>query len=333
MAVELPAGLHADTLPGRTQDPESDYFCTDTEANGYRWWYLDVVSDDRQHSLVIIGFVGSVFSPYYAAARRRGPTDPFNYCALNAILYGPGRKKRWALTERGSADFASDACGVRIADSRMYWQDGRLIVDINERCNPLPFAFKGQVALTPDITNTRAFALHSNGKHHWWPAAPVAHATVALSSPDLTFSGSAYLDSNFGSEPLENGFVDWDWSRRETVVQDGQTPLLTYRCTERDTSSPPLSLAVTPEGTLCTATVGEHQTLSNTGWRVARATQSQTPVQHVKTLEDTPFYARSLLTHADGQHSMHESLSLDRFASRWVQTLLPFRMPRNASRR
>jgi carotenoid 1,2-hydratase len=26
--------------------------------------------------------------------------------------------------------------------------------------------------------------------------------------------------------------------------------------------------------------------------------------------------------------AMHESLSLDRFDSRWVQTLLPFRMPR-----
>jgi carotenoid 1,2-hydratase len=26
--------------------------------------------------------------------------------------------------------------------------------------------------------------------------------------------------------------------------------------------------------------------------------------------------------------AMHESLSLDRFRSRWVQMLLPFRMPR-----
>jgi carotenoid 1,2-hydratase len=28
--------------------------------------------------------------------------------------------------------------------------------------------------------------------------------------------------------------------------------------------------------------------------------------------------------------AMHESLSLARFDSRWVQTLLPFRMPRSA---
>jgi carotenoid 1,2-hydratase len=28
--------------------------------------------------------------------------------------------------------------------------------------------------------------------------------------------------------------------------------------------------------------------------------------------------------------AVHESLSLDRFRSRWVQALLPFRMPRRA---
>ena len=51
----------------------------------------------------------------------------------------------------------------------------------------------------------------------------------------------------------------------------------------------------------------------------------------MKTLEDTPFYARSLLdTHLLGQAAVavHESLSLARFRSGWVQAMLPFRMPR-----
>jgi len=55
----------------------------------------------------------------------------------------------------------------------------------------------------------------------------------------------------------------------------------------------------------------------------------------LRTYEDTPFYARSLLaTEHDGlpATAMHESLDLDRFASRWVQCLLPFRMPRLAGR-
>ena len=39
--------------------------------SGYRWWYLDGLSADGQRGLTVIAFVGSVFSPYYAAARRR----------------------------------------------------------------------------------------------------------------------------------------------------------------------------------------------------------------------------------------------------------------------
>jgi len=37
------------------------------------WWYVDAISDDGQHALSVIAFVGSVFSPYYAwaFARRR----------------------------------------------------------------------------------------------------------------------------------------------------------------------------------------------------------------------------------------------------------------------
>ena len=58
--------------------------------DGYAWWYVDALSDDGQHGLTIIAFIGSVFSPYYAWARRRGPADPLNHCALNVALYGTG---------------------------------------------------------------------------------------------------------------------------------------------------------------------------------------------------------------------------------------------------
>jgi carotenoid 1,2-hydratase len=53
----------------------------------------------------------------------------------------------------------------------------------------------------------------------------------------------------------------------------------------------------------------------------------------VKTLEDTPFYARSIVTSRVGGRpltAMHESLSLDRFVSPAVQFMLPFRMPRRS---
>jgi carotenoid 1,2-hydratase len=71
----------------------------------------------------------------------------------------------------------------------------------------------------------------------------------------------------------------------------------------------------------------------NTLWRVERETRvdHQSSARVVATLEDTPFYARSVLeTNLLGETAMamHESLCLDRFNSRWVQTLLPFRIPR-----
>ena len=70
-------------------------------ADGYRWWYLDALSSDARHGLTIIGFVGSVFSPYYAWARRKGPADADNHCALNVALYGDAGH-RWSMTERGA---------------------------------------------------------------------------------------------------------------------------------------------------------------------------------------------------------------------------------------
>ena len=68
-------------------------------------------------------------------------------------------------------------------------------------------------------------------------------------------------------------------------------------------------------------------------WRIGRGTRSSAGGRAtiVKTLEDTPFYARSLVEmKLDGgpATAMHESLSLGRFISPVVQLMLPFRMPR-----
>jgi carotenoid 1,2-hydratase len=72
-------------------------------------------------------------------------------------------------------------------------------------------------------------------------------------------------------------------------------------------------------------------------WGVARPTRTDTGTTAtlLRILEDAPFYTRSeirgTLLGADA-HGVHESLDLDRFSRRWVQILLPFRMPRIARR-
>jgi carotenoid 1,2-hydratase len=64
---------------------------------------------------------------------------------------------------------------------------------------------------------------------------------------------------------------------------------------------------------------------------VARQARADDTPQVARTLEDTPFYARSLLRLSlAGQRSdaIHETLDVDRLRMPAVQCLLPFRMPR-----
>ena len=68
-------------------------------------------------------------------------------------------------------------------------------------------------------------------------------------------------------------------------------------------------------------------------WRLERTMRADTAkdAKLIKTLEDAPFYARSLVSTRIGGEvltGVHESLSLKRFAAPWVRVLLPFRMPR-----
>jgi len=65
-------------------------------------------------------------------------------------------------------------------------------------------------------------------------------------------------------------------------------------------------------------------------WRMQRPIATEATPQLVQTLEDAPFYTRSVVaTPGDGPElTMHESLSMTQFVKPWVQTLLPFRTRR-----
>ncbi|WP_088280379.1 carotenoid 1,2-hydratase [Ideonella sp. A 288] len=298
---------------------------------GYLWWYVDALSDDGRHGLTLIAFVGSVFSPYYAAARRSGAPDPANHVALNVVLYGTGGR-RWAMTERGRTALHREARRLRIGPSQLAWEDGDLVLGFDEITAPWPGRLRGELRVQPQLLHGQSHALDAAGRHRWWPIAPRARATLDCSHPRLRWQGSAYLDSNQGDEPAESAFHGWDWSR--TTLPDGRC-LVQYDTRRRDGSAGALAclfddgpVARTPEAPL------PRVHLPTSAWRVARHARcdaGQAP--HCRTLEDTPFYARSLLTArwlGQPATTVHESLSLDRFRAPWVQALLPFRMPRRA---
>ena len=79
----------------------------------------------------------------------------------------------------------------------------------------------------------------------------------------------------------------------------------------------------------------QREALASTLWRIDRGIRADagSSTQLLDTLEDTPFYARSLLqTQLLGEQvtAMHETLEPQRLKSRAVQMMLPWRMPRRA---
>jgi carotenoid 1,2-hydratase len=302
-------------------------FDTPVAPGGYIWWYLDALSDDGLHGITLIALLGSVFSPYYALARRRGNADPLNHCALNVALYGKGGK-HWAMTERGRRQVRTSPDTLRIGPSALHWDDDDLSLTIDEVTAPWPSRIRGRISLRPAGLNPRQFTLDAHGRHRWWPIAPRARIEIDLERPARRWSGTAYLDSNTGDEPLEQGFRRWDWSR--AALRDATAIL--YDATRRDGTRHSLALRFDADARVEPFEPPPAVRLPKTTiWRIARGTQSEDSARIVKTLEDTPFYARSLVASrllGEPITAMHESLSLGRFDTTWAKLLLPFRMPR-----
>ena len=293
---------------------------------GYRWWYLDGLSDDGQLGITIIGFVGSVFSPYYARARRRGDADPENHCALNVALYGDGWE-RWSMTERGKRWNKREPARFTIGPSAMRWEDGTLVIDIDEVTAPIPTQLKGQVRLTPSAICMHEVRLDSQGLHVWRPVAPFSRIEVALEKPELHWSGIGYHDSNWGEVPLEDSFESWVWSR--AAMKDGAA--IVYDTVLRDGSRSAFALRIGADGQVADVPLPPRQEMPTTFWRMARHMRAERDFETLALLEDSPFYSRTLLKleTAEGKaFAFHESLSLTRFRNRLVQLMLPFRMPR-----
>lgn len=298
---------------------------------GYAWWYLDAASDDGRHGLTLIAFVGSVFSPFYAGARRRGLAEAIDHCAINVALYGD--VSRWAMTERDRGAVSRTAEQFVVGPSQLQWQDGALVIDVNEVTVPWPTRLCGSIRVQPQVETDYRVALDGRARHHWQPIAPRARVELVLDRPSLRWSGEGYLDSNTGSEPLATGFKSWHWSRARQA--DGST-LVFYDVARRDGTSLELGLRFDRQGAPHPCSAPPLADLPPTLWRVQRRMRGTADsLARIRTVEDTPFYARSMTIGAGPQSEqvVHESLSLDRFDSRWVQTLLPFRMLRRRDRR
>ncbi len=247
---------------------------------------------------------------------------------MNVVLYNP-RAKRWAMTERRADAVRQSADSLAIGPSAMSWDRGVLTIDIDEVTAPIPSRIRGVVRVTPPALADRTFMLDEGGRHRWRVIGPGAHVEVALSHPSLRWQGTGYFDTNDGDEPMEDRFATWNWSR--AGLRDGTAVL--YDVVGRNGAERSIALRYDRAGGVEPFVSPAMMEMKPGLWGVKRATRADAghAARVVETLEDAPFYTRSVIrSHLLGEEvtAMHESLSLNRFRAPWVQAMLPFKMPR-----
>ena len=314
---------------GRPQDYDGVRFDLSVAPGGYAWWYADALSDDGAFGLTMIAFVGSVFSPYYAWSGRQRPD---NHCALNVALYGP-RGARWTMTERGAAKVSRSDRDFQIARSSLEWRGDDVVIRVDERAAPFPHRVRGEIRIRTSAIGDNVFYIDDRGRHRWRPLSPSCRIEVDFEEPSISWAGHGYFDANDGDEPLEDAFDYWDWSR---TTLDGRRTAILYNTDLSNGESRTAAMLIDRNGDVRDFDTPRECALPPTPiWRIRRRAYSEggAPARVIQSLEDTPFYSRSVIeTRLFGadRRAVHESLSGPRLSMPIVKGLLPFRMPRIA---
>ena len=235
------------------------------------------------------------------------------------------------MTERTRAAVQRDRRHFAVGPSSLHWHQDHLSIHLDEVCAPFPFRIRGKIRVFPKALCSYVTALDDAGRHRWGPIAPCARVDVDLERPQANWMGQAYLDSNEGDEPVTRSFTAWDWSRAS--LADGSTAVI-YDVRQTNGSERVIAQRFTPHGTVhAFEPPPRREPLPSTLWRINRFIRSDagSTTRVLETLEDAPFYARSLLqTQLLGESvtAVHETLQPQRLTTLPVRWMLPWRMPR-----
>ena len=223
-----------------------------------------------------------------------------------------------------------DATSFHVGPSSLRWNGQWLEIHVDEWSVPIPKPVRGVIRVHPDRLFPFVTALDDHQLHHWGPLAPSARVEVSLDAPAVSWKGHAYLDSNQGESLIVNEFTEWDWSRAN--LSDGSVAVL-YDIREKSGIERLLALRFHPNGEVSEFEAPQRQALPKALWRVARSIRSDdaVPAKVVQTLEDTPFYVRSVLESGllgEKVISMHETLNIPRLDTTSTRLMLPWKMPR-----
>ncbi|MDW4499424.1 carotenoid 1,2-hydratase [Sulfitobacter sp. D35] len=276
-------------------------------------------------AISIIGFIGSVFSPWYAWSGRKRPE---NHVCINVATYGPGG--RFAMTDRGASALRQNRDRLTVGGSSMRWTGDALVIDVDEVSSwPLVSRLRGRITVTPDAVTSAELPLTPDGAHVWRPFAPSSRIEVALERPGWQWEGHGYFDANFGTRALEQDFDTWSWGRFAT--EDGATCF--YDVARRDGSRLECAIELGGDGSARPAKLPPKVRLPRTLWGIARETRCAEGFapRQVQAMLDVPFYCRSVVETRIGVATatgVHETLDLRRFRSPLLKPMLALRVPR-----
>ncbi|WP_431299494.1 carotenoid 1,2-hydratase [Tabrizicola sp. BL-A-41-H6] len=272
----------------------------------------------------MIGFIGSVFSPWYKWSGRR---DPQNHACINVATYGPG--SRFTMTDRGRPALRQSRDTLQVGPSSMHWNGRQLIVTVDEiGAPPMVTPVRGTITLTPQAITETEVLLTPDGRHLWRPFAPTATIEVNLSQGHR-WQGHGYFDANFGSAALEADFRFWTWGRYPLKDR----AVCFYDATRLDGSTLALGVEIDARGQVREIAPPPLTKFRRSLWQVRRETRADagvTPRQRLNML-DAPFYSRSLVeTCIDGEKTtgVHEALDLTRYRQPWLKPMIALRVPR-----
>jgi carotenoid 1,2-hydratase len=288
-------------------------------AGAYRWFYADVTAGG--FSAVCIFMVGSLFSPRYSVAARRGGR-PLDHCAVNFALYHHGVRRRWVLSEYPLASMEQGRV-LRIGRSRLeYAEDGSVRMEVDERCAPFGGTVRASLHLEPLAPSAEEVQLVP-GLPHWWRAlAPRARARLVVASEGVKAEGMGYHDTNHGGELLGARLPGWSWARTHGPEQT----VVDYHLPE---GVAPLRVTAGALGTQCERGEArvESQPTSLTGWGLrvpARLRAGNRVVGAPRLLESSPFYAR-VEAREGALDALGEVADFRRFHSPFIRWMAHFR--------
>ena len=300
-------------------------FDVTVDKNGYAWWYVDGISKDGTRAISIIGFIGSVFSPWYYWSGR---VNPQNHVCINVALYGKGW--RWTMTERGEKQLNQSQDKLQVGPSSFTWEKDHLVIKFDEYSIPHFDRVVGTVKIFPEYITGIECNLLPDNSHIWRPFAPTSRIEVKINKPGWNWSGHGYFDANFGSNALEKDFSYWTWGR----FPSNKGSVAFYDAFPRKNKPVNIALRFKKNGSV--EPIDEAPPITNMSrslWLVKRTTRCDLSFKprQVKHMLDTPFYTRAgIETSIFGEKviGVHEALDLNRFANPLLKPLLAVKAPR-----